>query len=89
MVTTARTAMRSGILPQAPKLGPMLWVLQNKLKVSLGRPIRFDDYVDYTDVKPTPRVERINFLENRHKVALVTGRDTVDSRYPLKSFENT
>lgn len=88
MVTTARTAMRSNIIPQAPKLGPMFWVLKNKLKVSLGKSICFDDYIDYSHVKPTPHIQRINYLENKEKVKLVRGRDTVDARYPLKQFEN-
>ncbi|MBN8767500.1 MAG: radical SAM protein [Thiobacillus sp.] len=88
MVTTARTAMRSSIIPQAPKLGPMFWVLKNKLKLSLGKPICFDDYIDYSHVKPTPHIQRINYLENKEKVKLVKGRDTVDARYPLKQFEN-
>lgn len=89
MVTTARTAMRSSLIPQAPKLGPLLWVLKNKLKVSLGKSIRFDEYIDYARVEPTPRIERISFLENKPKVALARGRMTVDQRYPLKEFENT
>lgn len=89
MVTTARTAMRSTLIPQAPKMGPMLWVLKNKLKVSMGKPICFDDYIDYAHVEPTPHVERINFLDNKVKVKLVKGRDTVDAHYPLKQFENT
>lgn len=88
MVTTARTAMRSNIVPQAPKLGPMFWVLKNKLKLSLGKSICFDDYIDYSHVKPTPHIQRINYLENKEKVKLVKGRDTVDARYPLKQFEN-
>ncbi|GAA5169774.1 radical SAM protein [Viridibacterium curvum] len=89
MVTTARTAMRSTIIPQAPKIGPMMWVLKNKLKVSMGGKINFDDYIDYSSVKPTPRVERISFLDNRPKVKLDKERHTPDERYPLKEFENT
>jgi len=89
MVTTARTAMRSNLIPQAPKAGPLLWVLRNKLKVTLGRKIDFDRYIDYKDVKPTPLVPRISYLENREKVRLVKGRDTTDKHYPLKVFENT
>jgi len=88
MVTTARTAMRSKIIPQAPKLGPMFWVIKNKLKLSMGKSICFDEYIDYSHVKPTPHIQRINFLENKEKAKLVRGRDTVDARYPLKQFEN-
>ena len=54
MVTTARTAMRSTLIPQAPKMGPLMWVLKNKIKVSLGGEIAFDRYIDYSSVQPSP-----------------------------------
>jgi MoaA/NifB/PqqE/SkfB family radical SAM enzyme len=88
MVTTARTAMRSNILPQAPKLKPLAWVLRNKLRVTLGLSIPYDRYIDYASVKPSPHVERVSYLEKRKKAVLVRGRDTPDKRYPLKVFEN-
>jgi Fe-coproporphyrin III synthase len=88
MVTTARTAMRSTLIPQAPKLGPLLWVLKNKLKVSLGQPINFDAYIDYTQVQPSPFKQRTSFLNTKQKSPLVRGRETVDARYPLKEFQN-
>ena len=60
MVTTARTAMRSNLIPQAPKAGPLLWVLKNKLKATLGQKIDFDSYIDYqrrkTDAARAARV---------------------------------
>jgi hypothetical protein len=89
MVTTARTAMRSTLIPQAPKAGPLLWVLKNKLKATLGQKIDFDSYIDYHHVKPTPHVPRVSYLENHAKVKLVRNRDTTDKHYPLKVFENT
>ncbi len=89
MVTTARTAMRSNLIPQAPKAAPLWWVLRNKLKVSFGGNIDFDRYIDYGDVKPTPHVPRVSYLEKREKVHLVKNRDTTDKHYPLKVFENT
>ncbi len=88
MVTTARTAMRSRILPQFPKFRPLLWVLKNKLRVSAGKPTRFSDYIDYSNVKTNPHVERISFLDKKVKVKLQRGRGTVDSRYPLREFFN-
>ncbi|MGO9446851.1 MAG: radical SAM protein [Thiobacillaceae bacterium] len=88
MVTTARTAMRSTLIPQAPKMGPLAWVLKNKLKVALGKSICFDQYIDYSNVLPTPRIQRTSFLENKKKPQLVRGRDSVDARYPLKEFTN-
>lgn len=89
MVTTARTAMRSTLIPQAPKLKPLAWVLANKARVMLGRPIPFDRYIDYRSVKSSPLVQRISFLEGKHKAKLVRGRNTPEERYPLRVFENT
>jgi MoaA/NifB/PqqE/SkfB family radical SAM enzyme len=89
MVTTARTAMRSSLIPQAPKAKPMLWVIKNKFRVSVGRAIDFQKYIDYSDVKPSPAIRRVSFLAGKHKVKLERGRNTVDQRYPLREFENT
>jgi hypothetical protein len=88
MVTTARTAMRSNLVPQVPKLGPLAWVLKNKFKVSLGRAIAFDSYIDYSSLAPSPFAQRTSFLGAKVKAPLVRGRDTPDARYPLKSFQN-
>lgn len=89
MVTTARTAMRSTLIPQAPKLGPLAWVLTNKLKLMLGGEIHFDRYIDYSRVEPSPLKTRTSFLGTRHKGVLVRGRHTPDARYPLKEFVNS
>ena len=89
MVTTARTAMRSNIIPQLPKSGPLLWVLKNKLKVSLGKNICFDSYINYSDVRPSPIVKRESYLEKKDKARLVKGRQTPDEHYPLKTFVNS
>lgn len=88
MVTTARTAMRSNIVPQMPKTEPLMWVLKNKIKVSLGRKICFDSYIDYSDVRSSPFVQRGSFLEKSVKGKLVKGRMTPDEHYPLKTFMN-
>ena len=88
MVTTARTAMRSNVIPQMPKAGPLLWVLKNKLKVSIGKKICFDSYINYSDVRPSPMVRRETFLEKPVKGRLVKGRKTADEHYPLKTFVN-
>lgn len=50
MVTTARTAMRNPVITFAPKLGPLWWVILNKLKVSLGRNVCFENYIDYNKI---------------------------------------
>ncbi|HXW70695.1 MAG TPA: radical SAM protein [Methylocella sp.] len=88
MVTTARTAMRSTIVPQAPKLVPLLWVLKNKINVSLGKKICFEQYIDYSNVRPSPHVPRQSFLGQKVKGKLVKDRHTVEERYPLKEFMN-
>lgn len=88
MVTTARTAMRSNLVPQLPKLEPLLWVLKNKMKVSLGKSICFESYIDYSDVRPSPHVQRTPFLDKTVKARLVKGRLTPDEHYPLRSFMN-
>ena len=88
MVTTARTAMRSTVIPQAPKMGPLAWVLKNKAKVSFGKTISFDDYIDYSKVSQSPLVPRNSFLDRNEKRLLVRDRNTVDARYPLKVFLN-
>ncbi|TYO61519.1 radical SAM protein [Bradyrhizobium hipponense] len=88
MVTTARTAMRSNLVPQLPKSDPLLWVLKNKLKVSIGKSICFDSYINYSDVRPSPHVERTSFLNKNVKARLVKGRITPDEHYPLRTFMN-
>jgi MoaA/NifB/PqqE/SkfB family radical SAM enzyme len=88
MVTTARTAMRSNLIPQAPKMKPLLWVLKNKLRVQLGRRIHFRDYIDYDRIAPSPQVQRTPYLGTKEKGRLVKGRNTVDQRYPLREFFN-
>ncbi len=88
MVTTARTAMRSSLIPQVPKMGPLMWVLQNKLKLALGREIAFDRYIDYSLVRPSPHKTRTSFLNVKQKAILVRGRNTPELRYPLQEFMN-
>jgi hypothetical protein len=89
MVTTARTAMRSRIVPQLPKIGPMAWVLKNKLKVTLGKPINFEEYIDYGRVKPTPQVPRTSYLGTADKAnKLDRSRQTPQERYPQLDYIN-
>jgi len=88
MVTTARTAMRSDYIPQAPKLGPMAWVAYNKLKTILGSRIQFDKYVDYSDVRQSPHVPRVSYLDTKEKPIIVSDRAGIDERYPLRTFLN-
>lgn len=70
MVTTARTAMRSNIIHSLPKTSPLMWVLKNKIKVTLGKGICFDDYINYAEIKPSPIVKRSSFLDITFKKKL-------------------
>ena len=88
MVTTARTAMRSSIAPQLPKLGPAIWVLVNKLRTLLGSDIPYEKYIDYTQVEQSPMVQRESYLGKRNKVTVKRDRKTVAERYPLLDFDN-
>lgn len=85
MVTTARTAMRSRMIPQLPKLGPLEWVVQNKIRATLGLHVAFNKYIDYSNVKESPHVPRQSYLgknEQRH----VQGMD--DPHYTLGEYTN-
>lgn len=90
MVTTARTAMRSRLIPQLPKLGPMTWVALNKLRVTLGREVDFGAYIDYGHVKDSPLVPRTSFLGRKVKSEIKVQRDlaTPAEHYPLADFVN-
>ena len=68
--------MRSNIIPQLPKNEPLLWVLKNKLKVTIGKSICFDSYINYSDVRPSPIVKRQSYLDKTVKARLVKGRMT-------------
>jgi MoaA/NifB/PqqE/SkfB family radical SAM enzyme len=90
MVTTARTAMRSSLVPQLPKWTPMQWVIWNKLKVTFGGRVDFQSYIDYANVEASPLVPRQSFLGQRVKDQMKVQRNlkTVDERYPLIRFIN-
>jgi len=88
MVTTARTAMRSPLIPQLPKLSPLVWVIWNKMKVTLGGRVSFGRYIDYGDVLTSPLTPRQSFLGIKVKVQLKRGLKKVEERYPLIHFHN-
>lgn len=63
MVSSAKTAIRSKINPKLPKFGVMSWVIINKIKVTLGLPIKFEKYVDYENIKVDKKiVKRSSYL---------------------------
>lgn len=63
MVGSAKTAIRNPRFAKLPRLKPLMWVLFNKFKVSLGRPIHFEKEVDFLDVaKDAAPVQRPSWL---------------------------
>jgi len=41
-VVNARVAMRSALMPRLPKLGPLRWVVTNKIRAAIGLDVLFD-----------------------------------------------
>lgn len=71
MVSSAKTAIRNKRFAKLPKVAVMRWVLWNKLKVTMGRPIAFDRYIDYGNVRTdTPVVKRTSNLGKAEKKVL-------------------
>ncbi len=50
MVGSAKTAIRNPYFARLPRLKPLVWVVANKIRVSLGLPVDFEREVDFTDV---------------------------------------
>lgn len=68
MVASAKTAMRNERHASIPKMGPLMWVVKNKLKTMLGMRIDFERDVDYSHVlqKDDPS-RRTSFLGTRQR----------------------
>jgi Fe-coproporphyrin III synthase len=54
MVGSAKTAMRHPTFTKLPRWTPMLWVLENKLRVRMGGKINFNRYIDHSSVYQDP-----------------------------------
>lgn len=68
MVGSAKTAMRHPRYAKIPKGGPLLWVIKNKIKVTLGGKINFQEYVDYSRVyQDHVKPARITFLDTQYR----------------------
>jgi len=64
MVSSAKTAMRNKINPKLPKFSILLWVIKNKIIVSLGGKINFNKYVDYSILNIDEAiVQRTSYLD--------------------------
>jgi MoaA/NifB/PqqE/SkfB family radical SAM enzyme len=75
MVGSAKTAMRQPYFARLPRLGPLSWVLENKLRVTLGQPVKFEKYVDYHRVHLDQAVVRRESYLGRPFKASVETRD--------------
>lgn len=58
MVSSAKTSIRNKHYAKLPKLAVLRWVAWNKLRVTVGLPVRFDRYVDYADVRQDATIVR-------------------------------
>ncbi len=71
MVSSAKTAIRNKHIARLPKLAVLRWVAWNKLLVTFGRPIKFDRYIDYSNVRDDKRVvRRRSYLTEPYKKQL-------------------
>jgi len=79
MVASAKTVMRSRFNARLPRMGPMLWVMANKLRVSFGMKVPFKRYIDYSNVCQDEHcVRRQSYLGQKVKV---TKQDPRSSKY--------
>jgi MoaA/NifB/PqqE/SkfB family radical SAM enzyme len=82
MVGSAKTAMRYHHFAKLPKLGPMLWVLTNKTRAALGKPIPFDRYVDYSQVTKDAHVPpRVSYLNRTLQRIIETRQEAHYARF--------
>ena len=84
MVTTARTAMRNPVIPSIPKLQPLMWVVENKLRLAMGSDIRVDERIDSLPKTPAPK--RVFYMDA--KVARVPTRAEERSYAPYGEYFN-
>ncbi len=68
MVSSAKTAIRNKHFARLPKIAVLHWVLWNKMRVVARRPIRFERYIDYTDVRVDAKPpKRRSYLSEPYK----------------------
>jgi MoaA/NifB/PqqE/SkfB family radical SAM enzyme len=65
MVGSARTAMRHPVFTKLPRTQPMMWVITNKLRATLGLRIPFDNYINFYQGERYPAgIKRQSFLNS-------------------------
>jgi len=86
MVGSAKSAMRQSKFTKLPRWQPFIWVLKNKTKVTMGQPIDFRKYINYSlpaETIPTP--VRSSYL-NQQAERIVQKKE--DKHYDLGEFMN-
>jgi len=64
MVGSAKTAMRHPKYAKIPKVGPLLWVMYNKLKIMFGGHVKFERYINYKNVYKDKEITRRKYFLN-------------------------
>lgn len=73
MVGSAKTAMRNSRFSKLPKIGPLAWVIENKIRVTMGKRVKFEKYIDYSRVRRDRNVvTRTSFLDHPGKTTVET-----------------
>ncbi len=85
MVGSARTAMRNPRFTRLPKLGPMLWVIENKIRVIMGLPVQLEKYINFSQIHQDERViHRESYLNKSLKATI----ETKDQVHYQEKYEN-
>ncbi len=88
MVGSAKTAMRQPRFSSLPRLKPLLWVAENKLRVTLGGKIHFDRYIDHSHVYVDPVIHRRVPYSSFNPVKRVLQRKEGTHYSQPKGFDN-
>jgi len=76
MAGVAKSAMRNPRFTKLPRLKPFAWVVQNKIRLLLGKNIDLQHYVDYSNIKDkTPAPDRPSHLNEAVKRKIQTKND--------------
>ena len=77
MVGSAKTAMRNPKFLKIPRIGPLLWVLENKMRVTLGGKMRINGIIDFTEIYNDSLVPERNSYFDRKFTRRVQTMDEV------------
>ena len=82
MVGSAKTAMRHPKYARIPKGGPLWWVIQNKFRVTIGKPIPFSEHINYDHVhQDAEKPQRPSFIGKTVKRTIETAEVHYQDEY--------